>query len=154
MQHGNHSKSKETDGASSIVVPDRVSSAQHCETQRGCYGIQILIAGRRKSWRDCVSAQVRRAGFNATTVDSAVDALTILVLGMPVDVLLTDIDLHGDLGCSQLASEARALRPNLGIVLAGELDEADLVPDALILPPKARDGVASTVREALASRAA
>ena len=146
---------RETDavpGRDALVVAEQTLATG---PQRGCYGIQILIAGRRKPWRDCVSAQVRRAGFNATTVDSAVDALTVLALGLPVDVLLTDADLHGDLCCSQLASEARALRPNLGIILAGELDEADRVPDALVLAPKAhRDGVATTVREALASRAA
>ena len=124
---------------------------------RGCYGIQILVAGRQKQWRDNVSAQVRRAGFNATTVDSAVDALTILVLGLPCDVLLTDVDLHGDLCCSRLATEARMLRPNISIILASDLgeDETDLVPDALVLPPGARPtGVASTVREALAARVA
>lgn len=121
----------------------------------GCYGVQVLIAGRQKQWRDEISAQVRREGFSATTVDSGIDALTILVLGLPVDVLLTDVDLHGDLGFSQLAAEARALRPNLSIVLtsARAEDEAELVPDAFLLQPRERD-VASALREVLAVRAA
>lgn len=125
--------------------------------QRGCYGTQVLIAGRRKAWRDAVSTQCRLAGFNATTVDSGVDALTVLVLGLPCDVLLTDADLYGDLGCSELASEARALRPNIGIVFSGELDdeELDSVPDAGVLPAHAyHTGAARCVREMLASRAA
>lgn len=154
MQRKSDPKRSEVPDDGPIVVSEQPAAAG---PQRGCYGVQILIAGRRKHWRDCVSAQVRLAGFNATTVDSAVDALTVLALGLPVDVLLTDADLHGDLCCSQLASEARMLRPNLGIILAGELDEDEVecVPDALVLAPKAhRDGVATSVREVLASRAA
>ena len=133
------------------------SAVRSGERQQRCYGIQVLIAGRRKCWRDQVSAQVRRAGYNATTVDSAVDALTVLVLGLPIDVLVTDADLHGDLRSSRLAVEARALRPNLGIVFASDVGEhddvAEHVPDALMIPAGAQDGIfAVTVREALAAR--
>ena len=128
--------------------------------QGGCYGVQVLVAGRQKRWRDEVSAQVRRAGFQATACDSAVDALTVLVLGLPVDVLVADVALQGLLCCSRLAIEARALRPSLRIVLASEVFEemsgeaADLLPDAVLIPRDVREGaVASTVREALAGRA-
>ena len=125
------------------------------QPQCRCYGVQILVAGRQKQWRDDVSAQVRRAGYCATTVDCAIDALTVLALGLPVDVLLTDVDLYGDLDCSRLAIEARVMRPNLSIILASDLDEADLVPDAFVLSQtQGAGGVASTLREALAARAA
>ncbi|MFD0938374.1 histidine kinase, partial [Methylobacterium trifolii] len=90
----------------------------------GCYGVQVLVAGPRKHWRNEVAAQVRRAGFQATACDSAVDALTVLVLGLPVDVLVADVSLQGTVCCSQLALEARALRPGLRIVLASERGEA------------------------------
>lgn len=127
-------------------------------TPRSCYGVQVLIAGRRKQWRDEINGQIRRAGYSAITVDSAVDALTVLVLGLPVDVLVTDAELHGSLGLSELAAEARALRPNLGIVVACDSavsDCADLVPaDALLVScPNEEEAVASSVREALAARA-
>ncbi|WP_375455815.1 histidine kinase [uncultured Methylobacterium sp.] len=127
----------------------------------GCYGVQVLVAGRQKRWRDEVSSQVRRAGYQATACDSAVDALTVLVLGLPVDVLVADVALQGALCCSRLAREARALRPGLRIVLASEFYEdmagaaSDLLPDTILIPRDLRDGaVASTVREALASRTA
>ncbi|GAA0282903.1 histidine kinase [Methylorubrum aminovorans] len=124
---------------------------------RSCYGVQVLIAGRRKQWRDEINGQIRRAGYSAITVDSAVDALTVLVLGLPVDVLVTDAELHGSLGLSELAAEARALRPNLGIVVACDSavrDCADLVPaDALLVSSPNEEAVASSVREALAARA-
>lgn len=123
----------------------------------GCYGIQVLIAGRSKQWRDEVRAEVRRAGYCATTVDSAVDALTVLVLGLPIDVLVTDADLHGELGCSRLVQEARALRPNLGIVFAKDLDlenEADALAGAHFIPEGKIGGqLSTTVREALSARA-
>lgn len=125
---------------------------------RGTYGVQVLIAGRQKHWRDDMHAQVRRAGFSATTVDSAIDALRFLALGLPVDALLTDVDLQGKLGCCRLAREARAMRPNLPIIFARDLstDEAELAPgDAMILPVSARlGGVARLVRDALVVRSA
>ncbi len=124
---------------------------------RGCYGIQVLIAGRSKQWRDLVGSQIRQAGYRTTVVDSGIDALTILVLGLPIDVLVTDADLYGDLKCSRLAREARALRPGLDVIFArdiGDQDAAELVPDALVVPPGAKDSIfAMTVREALAARA-
>ncbi|WP_336485922.1 histidine kinase [Methylobacterium nigriterrae] len=125
-------------------------------SQGGAYGVQVLIAGRQKQWRDEIAGQIRRAGYSATACDCGVDALTVLVLGLPVDVLVADVSLEGELCCSQLAVEARALRPGLRIVLASDLAEAEaaeLVPDALLVSQHARDGaLASTVREALASR--
>lgn len=87
----------------------------------GAYGVQVLIAGRQKHWRDEVSSQIRRAGFAATTVDSGIDAMTVLALGLPVDVLVTDVSLQGKLCCLKLAQEARALRPDLRIVFASDL---------------------------------
>lgn len=128
-------------------------------TQRSCYGVQVLIAGRRKQWRDEINGQIRRAGYSATTVDSAVDALTVLVLGLPVDVLVTDAELHGSLGFGELAAEARALRPNLGIVVAFDPEVGDLAetmpPDTILVPrPGHEEAIVLTVREALAIRAA
>lgn len=122
----------------------------------GCYGVQVLVAGHQKHWRNEVAAQIRRAGFQATACDSALDALTVLVLGLPVDVLVADLSLEGTMGCSRLAVEARALRPGLPIVLASDRTEAsadstcDLAPDALLATRDLREGaVANTVREVL-----
>lgn len=126
----------------------------------GAYGVQVLIAGRQKHWRDEVASQIRRAGYATTTVDCGVDAMTVLALGLPVDVLVTDVSLKGELCCAKLAVEARALRPDLRIVFASDVSQKT-ARDALPLAPNDRfvaqdaraDAVASTVREALASRA-
>ena len=60
----------------------------------GCYGVQVLIAGQRKPWRDEVIGQIRRAGFRATSCDSGVDALTVLVL---VGIRFADQPVKGEL---------------------------------------------------------
>lgn len=123
---------------------------------RGCYRVQVLVAGRNKSWRNGLSSEIRRAGYQVTACDNGVDALAVLVLGLPIDVMVIDCTLQGQVCCAQLAIEARALRPSLHIVLASDGTEAlarevsDLVPDALIVPEAMdADSVAQTVRDAL-----
>jgi hypothetical protein len=86
----------------------------------------------------------------------------VLALGLPVDVMVVDTALHGGLCCAQLAVEARTLRPGLRIILARDPVDAmgpevsARVPDALLVPrDQLQNGmVATTMREALASRAA
>jgi len=123
---------------------------------RGCYRVQVLVAGRQKRWRDEVSAQIRRTGYQVTACDNGVDAMAVLALGLPLDVMVVDASLEGRLCCSRLAQEARALRPSLRVVLACDTTEAereavDRMPDALIVAKDHRAGaVASIVREALA----
>lgn len=137
----------------------------------GAYGVQVLIAGRQKHWRDEVSSQIRRAGYAATTVDCGVDAMTVLALGLPVDVLVTDVSLQGELCCQKLAQEARALRPDLRIVFASDLESQGADADAMTLIDELFEGdqfdhgrsglvavrridnVATTVRDALRSSA-
>ncbi|KQP42463.1 histidine kinase [Methylobacterium sp. Leaf104] len=136
----------------------------------GAYGVQVLIAGRQKHWRDEVSSQIRRAGFAATTVDCGVDAMTVLALGLPVDVLVTDVSLQGKLCCQKLALEARALRPDLRIVFASDLESLASEEDPTqwleelfdaqfpddrdgLIAVRRIDNVASTVWDALRSPA-
>lgn len=130
--------------------------------QGSCYRIQVLVVGRHKRWRDDVSAQVRMLGYQVTACDRGVDAMGVLALSLPVDVMVVDAALQGGLCCARLAVEARALRPGLRIVLASDpvdalgRDAAAVVPDALLVRRDQFQGgmVASTTREALASRAA
>ena len=130
--------------------------------QGSCYRIQVLVVGRHKRWRDEVSAQVRLLGYQVTACDRGVDAMTVLALGLPVDVMVVDAALQGGLCCAQLALEARVLRPGLRIILTSDpVDalgrEASMaIPDALLVPrDQFQNGmVASTMREALGNRAA
>ncbi|MBP1180508.1 histidine kinase [Methylobacterium sp. PvR107] len=144
------------------MPPADVETASDSLPQGSCYRIQVLVVGRHKRWRDEVSAQVRMLGYQVTACDRGVDAMTVLALGLPVDVLVVDTALHGSLCCAQLAVEARTLRPGLRIILARDPVDAmgpevsARVPDALLVPrDQLQNGmVATTMREALASRAA
>lgn len=119
--------------------------------------MQVLVVGHHKRWRDEAAAQVHSAGLQATLCDRGVDAMTVLALGLPVDVMIIDAALEGSLCCSRLAVEARALRPNLRIVFASDAmddDIADLVPDALTVERNRLSGgeMVGTVRDVLAGR--
>lgn len=144
------------------MPPADVETASGTLPQGGCYRIQVLVVGRHKRWRDEVAAQVRLLGYQVTTCDRGVDAMTVLALGLPVDVMVVDSALQGGLCCAQLAAEARTLRPALRIVLASDPVEAldgeapADVPDAMLVRrDQFQNGmVATTMREALANRAA
>ncbi|MCJ2020274.1 MULTISPECIES: histidine kinase [unclassified Methylobacterium] len=139
-----------------------IGTASSTMPQGGCYRIQVLVVGRHKRWRDEVAAQVRLLGYQVTACDRGVDAMTVLALGLPVDVMVVDSGLQGGLCCAQLAVEARTLRPGLRIVLAGdarddrEPEAPAHIPDALwVRHEQLQSGmVATLMREALADRAA
>jgi hypothetical protein len=127
------------------------------ERQGGCYRIQVLVVGRHKRWRDDIAAQVRLLGYQVTACDRGVDAMTVLALGLPVDVMVVDAALHGSLCGAQLALEALALRPGLRIVLASDpVDNPVAIPDALLVRRDQfqNESVAHTMRALLAHRAA
>ncbi|MBE7199366.1 MAG: histidine kinase [Parafilimonas terrae] len=142
-------------GSSAAGPTERFSSAAG-----GCYRVQVLVVGRHKSWRDEAAAHVHHAGFQATVCDRGVDAMTVLALGLPVDVMVIDASLKGSLCGSRLAVEARALRPNLRIVFASdpidmaEEDISGVVPDALTVEREQLRGdqMVGTVREVLSGR--
>ncbi|MEL6062263.1 MULTISPECIES: histidine kinase [unclassified Methylobacterium] len=144
-----------------MSTPD-VTTASSTMPQGGCYRIQVLVVGRHKRWRDEVAAQVRLLGYQVTACDRGIDAMTVLALGLPVDVMVVDSGLQGGLCCAQLAVEARTLRPGLRIVLAGDaLDDPEpeapaQIPDALrVRHDQLQSGrVATLMREALGDRAA
>jgi CheY-like chemotaxis protein len=144
------------------MPPADVETASAALPQGGCYRIQVLVVGRHKRWRDEVAAQVRMLGYQVTACDRGVDAMTVLALGLPVDVMVVDSALQGGLCCAQLAVEARTLRPGLRIVLSSdpvespEPEAAVQVPDALLVRrDQFQNGrVALMMREILASRAA
>ena len=139
-----------------------IGTASSTLPQGGCYRIQVLVVGRHKRWRDEVAAHIRLLGYQVTACDRGVDAMTVLALGLPVDVMVVDSGLQGGLCCAQLAVEARSLRPGLRIVLAGDaLNEPEpeasaQVPDALRVRHDQFQGgmVATLMREALSNRAA
>ncbi len=124
---------------------------------RGCYRTQVLVAGRDLRWSRRVSSAIRGVGYQVTACDNGRDALAVLVLGLPIDVLVIGAGLAGQPGGAGLAAEARALRPGLRIVLTlndpGEThpdDLAGLFPEAVtVAEDPAAPAVARAVRAVL-----
>ena len=76
-------------------------------------------------------------GFEVYAVANAKDALRHLTCGSPCDVLLTDINLRGNIDGTSLARLARELRPNLPVAYASgsysRLEELDAVSGSIFV---------------------
>jgi CheY-like chemotaxis protein len=86
---------------------------------------------------DMIAEALSEHGFEVYAVANAKDALRHLTCGSPCDILLTDINLQGDIDGTTLARLARELRPDLPVVYASgsytRLEELDAVPGAIFV---------------------
>ncbi|MBX6426312.1 MAG: response regulator [Variibacter sp.] len=105
-----------------------------------------------------VAAMVRDAleyaGFAATVVSAAEDALSLAVLDVPFDLLLTDVHLAGPMNGWELAEAIREMRPDVPIVYVSAdaaAAAADLrVPNSLFFSkPYNPVAVCAAIRERL-----
>src|SRR6185437_20143 len=65
-----------------------------------------------------IAEELSAHGFAVHAVSNAMAALNYMNAGSQVDILFTDIDLPGGMDGSELAKQARKLRPDLPIVYA------------------------------------
>jgi PAS domain S-box-containing protein len=77
----------------------------------------VLLVEDRDVLRQSVHQILRRHGYHVTPVPSPEQALETLRSDRRVDVLLTDVGLQDPLDGTQLAAAAKAIRPNLKVVL-------------------------------------
>ena len=86
---------------------------------------------------DMIAEALSEHGFEVYAVANAKDALRHLTCGSPCDILLTDINLQGDIDGTTLARLARELRPDLPVVYASgsytRLEELHAVPGAIFV---------------------
>ena len=86
---------------------------------------------------DMIAEALSEHGFEVYAVANAKDALRHLTCGSPCDILLTDINLQGDIDGTTLARLARELRPDLPVVYASgsynRLEELDAVSGAIFV---------------------
>jgi two-component system cell cycle sensor histidine kinase/response regulator CckA len=85
-------------------------------------GRRVLLVEDEPAIREFARRVLHRAGYDVTTAAHGGEALARLERGDPVDVLLTDAAMPV-LGGRALADAARALRPELPIVLMSGYDE-------------------------------
>jgi DNA-binding response OmpR family regulator len=104
---------------------------------KGSPSIHVLFVEDEFLISEWVAQALSEQGFAVQAVGNAADALRALS-SEPVDVLLTDINLPGDMDGAALARRAREMQPRLPVVYASArsnmLNPADRVPGSSFVP--------------------
>lgn len=119
--------------------------------------IRILLVDDDELTRLSLTEILKDLGYETIAAATGAAALAHLRAGAAVDVLITDIGLPDIMG-TQLADQARALRPDMRVIFATGYDErrARITPCAhtsFLAKPFARDELASAISGALAQKA-
>jgi len=105
----------------------------------------VLVAEDDNQVREVAAEMLREAGFRVLAAADGRQALALLERGEAVDVLFTDVVMPGGLSGVELARKARALRPDIGVILASGYAAQALGGDApefeLLAKPYDRDVV-------------
>jgi len=80
--------------------------------------IRILFAEDDRFLRELLTKQLQASGYVVEAAQSGDEALAILLAGVDIDILLTDINMPGTLDGWALAERVRHLQPRLGIIYA------------------------------------
>lgn len=80
--------------------------------------MKILVVEDEALIGAMVSDALLDRGFDVQVVANAEDAMRFLNSGLRIDVLFTDINIAGNVDGTELAQQARDIRPNLPIVFA------------------------------------
>lgn len=91
---------------------------------------RVLIVDDEVLIRLIMADELRDAGYTVIEASSADEALALLTAGLRVELMITDVRMPGTLDGLALARAARALRPELAVIVSsghvrsddGELD--------------------------------
>lgn len=90
---------------------------------------------------------LREAGFDVLEAVDSSEALTLLITGHPLDLVITDIRMPGSMDGIQLASVIKATRPNLPVaLLSSHLDRSEHEADAFVAKPYDPDELVEAVK--------
>jgi CheY-like chemotaxis protein len=102
------------------------------------HGSRVLLVEDEFLLCEMIAEALVEHGFKVYAVANAKDALRHLTCGSPCDILLTDINLQGNIDGATLARLARELRPHLPVVYASgsysRIEELDAVAGAIFVP--------------------
>lgn len=119
---------------------------------------KILVVDDNAEILEAVGVQLASLGYKVIAAPDAATALDLLTGGAEVDLLLTDVVMPGGMNGSQLAVEARRLRPGLKVLFTSGYFEVALVRDGTIdadarvlAKPYRKHQLAQSVSDALSS---
>ena len=119
---------------------------------------KILVVDDNAEILEAVGGQLTSLGYKVTVASDAAAALDILSSGAEVDLLLTDVVMPGGMNGSQLAVEARRLRPGLKVLFTSGYFEVALVRDGtldanahVLAKPYRKHQLAQSVSDALSN---
>ena len=115
-------------------------------------GETILIVEDNASLRRIVARQLGEAGYHVLEAPDAAAAMTIIESAEPIQLLLTDVVMPGEMDGRVLACAAVARRPSLRTLLTSGFPDGrwDSTPnDRLLSKPYRKEGLLRTVREVL-----
>ncbi len=97
-------------------------------------GVSILIVENDDNVRQTVEAQIQSANCIIHSVKTATDAIAIANSGTPIDLLLFDVVLDGDLTGPQLAEIISKERPNVSRAFMTGYTENAIIHDGRLDP--------------------
>lgn len=115
----------------------------------------ILIVEDDPILRFTLSMELSQAGYGVREAASADEAETVLDTGVPIDLVVTDIEMPGTRDGLTLAKWVRAFRPHIRvIVVSGIVPEKGIVgvADAFFGKPYDVDRVILRIRSLLKTR--
>jgi CheY-like chemotaxis protein len=119
---------------------------------------KILVVDDNAEILETVAVQLTNLGYKAIVAPDGAAALDILSSVGDIDLLLTDVVMPGGMNGSQLAVEARRLRPGLKVLFTSGYFEVALVRDGtldagtqVLAKPYRKHQLAQSVSEALSS---
>lgn len=130
------------------AIPESTADARGSEL--------VLVVEDESDVRNIAAAFLRSLGYRVIAVGNAADALARLAENGDIDLLFSDVMLGGGMNGVELAQAARALRPQIGVLLASGYDEpatAAAKPQfELLRKPYRREQLATALRRNLASQ--
>ncbi len=119
----------------------------------------ILVVEDNEDVRAVTTRQLGILGYQVMLAETAAEAMAILQRGARVDVMFTDVVMPGGASGFDLAEQARALRPDLGILFTSGFTEVSLRNNAaleqsagLLSKPYRLEALARKIKEALTLR--
>ena len=119
---------------------------------------RILVVDDNAEILDAVGVQLTSLGYGVIAASDAAAALSILTRTGDIDLLLTDVVMPGGMNGSQLAVEARRLRPGIKVLFTSGYFEVALVRDGvldagtpILAKPYRKHQLAQSVSDALSN---